>query len=711
MKKSYTLLFFVLLNICVVGQGQPDSTVQRIKQQLDTISFVEKSNEELVEKLLLELKGLSSSGENSYASYVYYSKLANQYYYSSKYHQSGVYYDSAVFYAGLNKDTLNQFKLSMNAGALKYMEGDYAAALTRYLNAVEYGNQCGYEDMGGLYSNIGMLYNSIDMLDKAQEYLVLALDHKERSQADSSSLIKTLNVLGMIARKKENYQESIELHEQAEEIGISTKSYLDLGDINHNLYEVYYRTGDTKNQLKYLLKSVAYYDSSNFRDKYYSEKGELAKYYLDNENYIRAGEVLKDIFSNYSNLNFESSDKQLLNEQYARFLYHSGEHQKAYKYLARAMAYKDTVHDQAQLNETANLELKLKMQQKERLDSIQLAAERKKQAIIAEKKEAEHEAELSSEKLMSTIGFGGGGFALVIALLLYRANRNKARANKIIREQKSEIEQKQHEIIDSIQYAKRLQNAIMPEGEAFKRVFPDSFVFYAPKDIVAGDFYFLEEVMESDAQLVYFAAVDCTGHGVPGAMLSVVGANGLKRCIREMQLREPGKILDELSKLVAENFTSAKEKIRDGMDIALCCLEIKGNEKRIHFSGAHNPVWIFNENRTSWPDELKPFRNECGAQALPTKQAVGYKEDNIPFKTISFDVVEGDHIYLFSDGYADQFGGDKGKKMKSAVFRRYLNEIKAHEMKDQRVLLRNKFDDWKGDLEQVDDVCVIGVRL
>jgi ligand-binding sensor domain-containing protein/serine phosphatase RsbU (regulator of sigma subunit) len=257
--------------------------------------------------------------------------------------------------------------------------------------------------------------------------------------------------------------------------------------------------------------------------------------------------------------------------------------------------------------------------------------------------------------------------------------------------QKEEIEAHHKEVKDSIMYAKRIQSAILPPTKLVKSHLKDSFILYAPKDVVAGDFYWLEEVKGE----VLFAAADCTGHGVPGAMVSVICNGGLNRSVREYGLINPGEILDKTREIVIEEFAKSEEEVKDGMDIALC--SIKG--KKLKYAGANNPLWIIQKDGT----EVIQIKAE--------KQPIGKYAQEHPFKTHEIDVNEGDTIYLFSDGYQDQFGGEKGKKFKTANLKRLLLSIQNQSMEKQKELLIKAFEDWKGELEQVDDVCVIGVRI
>ncbi|MDG1476054.1 MAG: two-component regulator propeller domain-containing protein [Vicingaceae bacterium] len=268
--------------------------------------------------------------------------------------------------------------------------------------------------------------------------------------------------------------------------------------------------------------------------------------------------------------------------------------------------------------------------------------------------------------------------------------------NKSLEEQKREVETqkelaeaKHNEIQASISYAKRIQSAILPPLKVFKSHLPNSFILYKPKAIVAGDFYWLEQ----QGGRTLFAAADCTGHGVPGAMVSVVCNNALNRSVREYQLTTPGEILNKSREIVIEEFEKADEDVKDGMDIALCSIE--GN--KLLYAGAHNPLWI--------------IRNGVVLETKANKQPIGQFRRSDPFTTHAFDLQKGDTIYLFSDGYKDQFGGEKGKKFKTKGFRELLISVQNKTMEEQKTFINDVFEKWKGDLEQIDDVCIIGVRI
>jgi serine phosphatase RsbU (regulator of sigma subunit)/streptogramin lyase len=290
-----------------------------------------------------------------------------------------------------------------------------------------------------------------------------------------------------------------------------------------------------------------------------------------------------------------------------------------------------------------------------------------------------------------------------------------ARRTEEISHQKDIIEEKNHEILDSINYAKRIQTAILPPDRLFKRHLPNAFVLYKPKDIVAGDFYWmqaLDDIEDENHQSpVLFAAADCTGHGVPGAMVSVVCNNALNRAIREFGFTEPAQILNIVRTLVIEEFEKSEEEVKDGMDIALCAWDPK--ERVLQYAGAQNPLWIVTKRDLSLPSAKEPtlMADWKLFEIKPDKQPIGKYAETHPFTNHHVHLAKGDSIYIFSDGYADQFGGDKGKKFKCSSMKELILSIQDKPMDTQKTIINAHFESWRGELEQVDDVCVIGLRV
>lgn len=286
--------------------------------------------------------------------------------------------------------------------------------------------------------------------------------------------------------------------------------------------------------------------------------------------------------------------------------------------------------------------------------------------------------------------------------------------------QKQILEEKNHEILSSIRYAERIQSAILPNDSQVAQLLPKSFIFYQPKDVVSGDFYFVEETTTSSGdKLVLFAAVDCTGHGVPGAFMSIVGNSYLRQSVHEERINSTGEALNFLNDGVCRTLRQDFQKsiVRDGMDIALCALNFEKLE--LYFSGAKNPVFIIKNSKLPEIEESKRnpvyneennlVLNEIKGDSHPIGAYIG--ETLKPFKTHKIKLQKGDVIYVFSDGFSDQFGGDKGKKYNIKKFKQFLIKISQEPMSTQKELIEKEFFSWKNDFEQIDDICVIGVRV
>ena len=275
-----------------------------------------------------------------------------------------------------------------------------------------------------------------------------------------------------------------------------------------------------------------------------------------------------------------------------------------------------------------------------------------------------------------------------------------ARTEEVVR-QKEEIEVKTKEletlfkqVTDSIHYAKRIQEAILPPQDLVKELLPYSFVLYKPKDIVSGDFYW----MDSKNGWSYFAAVDCTGHGVPGAFMSIVGHNLLKDTLKNTDLVSPALIMDTLNEGVANTLHthSSEQKTKDGMDMALCAINYDTLE--LQFAAAFNPLYLIRNG------ELTQYK----ADKFPVGAFIGEKQH---FTNNTIQLQKNDILYIFSDGYADQFGGTKGKKFMVGNFRELLLKVSHLPIDEQKQTLDRTIEQWRGNLEQVDDVLIIGVKI
>jgi serine phosphatase RsbU (regulator of sigma subunit) len=270
-------------------------------------------------------------------------------------------------------------------------------------------------------------------------------------------------------------------------------------------------------------------------------------------------------------------------------------------------------------------------------------------------------------------------------------NRFTKKQLQIIEELRLNLEKKNKEVTDSIEYALRIQTAILPPQKIVRQYLENSFILYKPKDIVAGDFYWMETVND----LVLFAACDCTGHGVPGAMVSVVCHNALNRALREFGLTQPAAILDKTAEIVLENFSKSEEEIHDGMDISICALNIK--TKTLNWAGANNSLFLVNNGQL--------------IETKADKQCIGYNDNVKPFTNHQFNLQPDTSIYLFTDGFADQFGGENKKKLTKNRFRELLLSFQHLPFQEQASELDEFITNYKKETEQTDDILVIGVRV
>jgi serine phosphatase RsbU (regulator of sigma subunit) len=258
--------------------------------------------------------------------------------------------------------------------------------------------------------------------------------------------------------------------------------------------------------------------------------------------------------------------------------------------------------------------------------------------------------------------------------------------------QKKIIEEKNKSILDSIRYAERIQGALLTPKSYLEEHLKDHFVFYKPKDIVSGDFYWANQKGDK----LFFAVIDCTGHGVPGALMSIVAHANLQRAVVIFELQSPADILNKLNETVISLFSkSAEVNINDGMDVALCSLD--RSLMKLEFAGANNPMYLVRNG------ELIEYKGD--------KQPIGNFISNKDFTNNSIDVQKDDCIYFLTDGYADQFGGPAGKKFMYKQLKNLLLANSEKPMQEQGSILVKAFADWKGDLDQVDDVCLLGIRI
>jgi len=663
--KSLVIFCFLSPNILNAQANYFDSlntTLSKLSEQqkIDTIIAIpfDKMNSNTIATLNLYKEALSITAHNKNHNIVaqLHEKIAIAYYYKGDYDLSVKSSLSAINHYEIINDSARVGSVYANMG-YQMKRRDLPKAfeyMLKGVNILQHSNE--KEALSAAYNNYGVLFEMSGKLDSALHFynqsLIIVKEIK-----DSIGIAYSLNNIAGAFVLQGKFQEALPFYKNALRIRESRKDFNGMAENNTYYGDFYFKQNKYKQAIPF---------------------------------YVKAEKLSSQI--NYTYL-------QKVNcEQLALCYQKTKKFQQAFIYQQKAIDLKDNLLNEKTNNTIAQLEIQFESEKREKEIELLNKSNKLKDAEITV---VEEEKKRKSTQLYFTFSIV---FALVIlAILIFRNNLQRKKNNQLLLQKNDEILQQKHiveeqnnEILSSISYAKRIQTAILPTKKIVKEYLANSFILYKPKDIVAGDFYWMESVAptsKNNNQLILFAAADCTGHGVPGAMVSVVCNNALNRSVREYGLTDPGKILDKTREIVIQEFEKSEEEVKDGMDIALCSLE--GN--KLKYAGAHNPLWIVRKG-----DILETKAN---------KQPIG-KFDNLEsYTTHTFELQKDDTVYIFSDGYVDQFGGEKGKKFKAKSFRKLLLNVNEKTMEEQRDILDNVFEKWKGSIEQIDDVCVIGVKV
>ncbi|NBC84562.1 MAG: SpoIIE family protein phosphatase, partial [Bacteroidetes bacterium] len=498
------------------------------------------------------------------------------------------------------------------------------------------------KNMGLIYSDIGKFNESLSHLNTSLEY--------NKAMGKKSEIVADMLTIGAIRSYQKNYDESLKITEEA-----LTKAK-ELNDIKliknaySQLAEVHEEAGNSQQSFEY-----------------YQQYASIQKHLQQEE--------LTELASK--------------NEQTREEL------QQQSQQLEKAKDEVVEAHEQV----TAAIEEKEK-----------IALERE---LLAQENELK-EAELKSSRYLISILAGGSIFVVIITILVFIQMRQKKKANNLLRQQHEEIvnqksqiedqhntlQKQQQKITDSIHYAQRIQKAVLPPDDYINAFIDDYFILLKPRDIVSGDFYWITKKDDT----VIMAAADCTGHGVPGAFMSMLGVAFLNEIVNKISVNkhvsalQSDEILTQLREYVIHSLHQKgdREEAKDGMDIALCIIDLE--RMKLQYSGAHNPLYIIRNHELQQynADKMPIALNEMATR---------------PFSKHDIDLQQGDLIYLFSDGYVDQFGGKNGRKFLAKNFKSLLVDIHDKPMDEQKKLLDSKIEQWKGDREQLDDILVMGFKV
>ena len=638
--------------------------------------------------------------------------------------------DAAVELATQVIDAKNDKRLTSNAwevrGIALWVDGQYAKAIIAHQQSLEIREEIDFKK-GVAYSlnNLGLNYHRLGDKTSAMERFLSALEMAE-VLPDSNLMASVMGNIGILYEEQSDYEKALELHSNCLTIAKNINDQRLVANTLNNIALVYNYQGELEKAASFAKRCLAMrkqmndalgeaqalnllgiiasgesdfiladslfrialhiYDAAENNWGTAMVLGNLGDVAVDTDEFVEAvGFCEKALaLSREHQLEWEASACKCL----ARAFTGLNDAQKSNEYWTRFTNLQDSLHQSDMENDISILE----------------------QRYNHEKEQALSAAEIKRQRQLRNASVGIGMMALLLFFMAFNNYKNKQRDNELleqknqeISEQKEVIEEKNLHITDSIRYAQSLQQAILPKDAAFEGRFEKSFIFYRPKDIVSGDFYWLEDVNDT----TFIAVADCTGHGVPGAMVSMVGYQGLNKAVREKQLSKPSEILQSLSDHVEEQFEKSGGSVKDGMDIALIALS--KDQKSLTFAGAHNPLLLVSKRAEVEGTTQKESSGEYNMfEVKSDRRSIGGYFDAGPFTDHVLSIEKGDTLFMFSDGYGDQFGGEKGKKLGIKRLRQTLLNAVAEQ---SITSLESFFDEWKQTEEQIDDVALMALTV
>jgi serine phosphatase RsbU (regulator of sigma subunit) len=672
MNKIFALLFFIIyLNVCnsVFCQDKVNVLQQKLKveknpmKQIDllielskivyytdfneALNYAQKAKDIIdSQKLTLELKGKKALTTNIIG--VCYLKLGK--------------HDKAIKYClqSLNiaeeiKDSVRMGKALNNLGMIYGYKKDYNKSNDYFLQSAVLSEQLSDFDGAAIsYSNVSASY--YDLADKEKGDLYYDKSMRLYKQVKDDYGIASLYLIkGNELYKKEEYKKALKFYDLAESIFKDLEAVESLDDVYQYKAQLYNKVDERKKAIEYSRKSI-----------------ELAKK-------LNSPHSISLAYLNLSSIYEKSKDM--------------GKALDAYKLY---VAWKDSVFNQKSESLITEMQAKYNFEKEERENKIL-----KQEASIAQLEIENKEKQIESSRIIIISIVGGGVLLILLAFVLYKQNKLKeqtnlqlVKVNNEITEAKQIIEEKNKDITSSIQYAKYIQQAILPKKESINKCFSEALLLLLPKDVVSGDFYWFQKY----GKYSILVLSDCTGHGVPGGFMSMMGVELLNQVLGDPTILEAGKALEEIDKRIRKNLNHAgsERQQNDGMDMAICIFDTEA--KTLQYAGANSPLVVVRDGKLE--------------RIVPDKYGVGGAfEQNKKFTTHHLSILKNDLFYMYSDGFPDQFGGTKNKKfMRKRLLNLFLtnSHLPMHRQKEE---LLKEFYAWKGNLEQIDDVSIVGVRV
>ncbi|MDI9342196.1 MAG: tetratricopeptide repeat protein [Sediminibacterium sp.] len=611
--------------------------------------------------------------------------------------------DSSITYhlKALQIQQTDQLKIGMgrsytNLGLCYIEKHQPEVAISYFIKAEPCFRETDYKiGLSKLYNSLGVLFYELNQYQKSEAYYIKGLKIAGELN-DSTALYNISANLANVYDDLGNTIKAIKSYNKAYEIAKAQAQNTDMVFIANNLASIYCKTNRYDSAWKYNEMAYRLIQEKKLDYRYkkatYGNRADILckeKRYAEALRWVDSSAIFAVEDGDYDMLYQIRCKKE-------NIYYQSGNYVMAYQLSLKNRLLYDSLRQEKLKTKTDELETKYEAQKKDLLISQQ------------ESRLQLRESENKRKTLMLWSGLAVLVISLLLMLVVFRSFKRTQKANRIISKQNNEleiqkqeienqkqlVEEKQKEIIDSINYAQRIQHAVLTGKTVWEKIGSDYFVLFKPKDIVSGDFYWAYNAPNGRS---IFALADCTGHGVPGGFMSMLGNSFLNELVIESKLFKADVILNKLrDKVIHALEQQGKTNQKDGMDMALCVWNRLDNT--LEFAGANNPIWIFRNGKIE----------EYKADKMP----IGFLlDEQPPFKSQTILLEKGDVIYMSSDGFPDQFGGPKGKKYMYRKMEQFLVSMAGKPMAEQHQFLIKEFNDWKGNLEQLDDVCVLGVRV
>jgi len=571
-------------------------------------------------------------------------------------------------------------------GLLHYREGKHDASVEAHLKSLRL-----YEELGNKrfiafrYNDLGNVYVEQEFYDKARAYFNQSLLIKDEIK-DEDGVVTTMKNIANLYIHQRNYSKSLEISLRTLPRAERLKNEKLTADLLGFIAESYLHKDSLTKAMEYYDKVYALRVKQN--DQYTLPRvlNGIGRVYHKLKQYEKALKTYEEAISIAQRNNIKVALRRVY--EYVSELYEvQKDYYNALKYEKLANAYRDSLYNQKSNDRIGVLQ--------SIFDDEKAQAERLKQQHLQEAQLREREVIIIASSIVAIL-------LAILTLLLWKNNQEKARNHKLLLEQKQEIENQNRNTKASIMYAQRIQQAILPQEKDFLDYFKESFLLYRPKDIVSGDFHWIYAINNPKSMYygqIIVAVADCTGHGVPGGFMSMIGNDLLDKIIIEREIYEPAAILEVLNISLNDVLNKEKTANMDGMEIAVC--RISPLERKIAYSGSMISLYV-------WDNELVEYKADkyyLGGKHRDWLESPEFQTQEIKLKN------EKAMVYLATDGFQDQLGGEKYRKYSSKRFKALLTEIHQEELTEQKRQLETSFENWQSRYPQTDDVLILGLKI